>query len=309
MKAKANIAVIILTYNEELHLARALGHVVGFAKEIFVVDSFSTDATVEIAEGFGAQVLQHAFQNYAKQYEWALEHAPITAEWVMRLDADEIIEEDLATEIVTKVPCLPPGVTGVNLKRKTIFQGQLIRYGGRYPLILLRIWRRGKARVEDRWMDEHVYLLEGDQVTFDGGFSDYSLQDLTFFTNKHNGYASREALQDLLQSRGLAPAAMEAGGASTARQATRKRFWKEAFYNRIPYELASLGYFLYRYLLQLGFLDGRKGLQYHFLQGLWYRYLVGAKLKELEQAVRGIEDKEALRATLERVTRQKIQLS
>jgi len=107
VSARADIAAVILTYNEELDLERALQHVAGFAKEIFVVDSFSTDATVRIAEGFGAKVLQHTFQNQAKQFEWALDHAPITADWVMRLDADEIVEEDLAEEIRRKLPELP----------------------------------------------------------------------------------------------------------------------------------------------------------------------------------------------------------
>lgn len=308
MNETLDIAVILLTYNEELHLARALRHVVGFAKEIFVVDSFSTDATTVIAEEFGAKVLQHTFQNYARQYEWALENAPITAAWVMRLDADEIIEPDLVRELQENLPALSVDVTGINLNRKTIFQGKFIRHGGRYPLILLRIWRRGMARVEDRWMDEHTYLLQGKQVTLHGGFADHSLKDLTFFIQKHNGYASREALQVLLERRGLAAIEMESRGASTARQAARKRFLKDVFYNRVPYEVASLGYFLFRYVLQLGFLDGRIGLQYHFLQGFWYRFLVGAKLRELEQAVRNIEDKNEIKEILERLTRQKIDL-
>jgi glycosyltransferase involved in cell wall biosynthesis len=306
LNEQANIAVIILTYNEELHLARALRHVSGFAKEIYVVDSFSTDRTLAIAKEFGAQVLQHSFQNQARQFQWALENVPITAEWLMRLDADEIIEEDLAREIEKRLYELPREVTGVNLKRKTIFQGRFIRHGGRYPLTLLRIWRRGKAKVEDRWMDEHIYLLEGEQITFNGGFSDHNLHDLTFFINKHNGYASREALQILLQRRGLATSELEASGASTAWQAEKKRFWKQWVYNRIPYEFASLGYFLYRYVLRLGFLDGREGLQYHFLQGLWYRYLVGAKVRELERSVVGVEDQERLLAILEGVTHQKV---
>lgn len=308
MSDKLDIAVILLTHNEELHLARALRHVAGFAREIFVVDSFSTDATVAIAGEFGAQVLQHAFQNYAKQYEWALENAPITAEWVMRLDADEIIEPDLALELQAKLPNLSPEVTGINLNRKTIFQGKFIRHGGRYPLVLLRIWRRGKARVEDRWMDEHTYLLEGRQITLSGGFSDYSLKDLTFFIHKHNGYASREALQVLLERQGLAAPEMESRGAATARQAARKRFLKDTFYNRVPFEIASLAYFLFRYFVQLGFLDGRTGLQYHFLQGFWYRFLVGAKLRELEHAIRNVEDRSEMKKSLEELTRQKIDL-
>src|SRR5258707_14550633 len=120
MREKANIAVVILAYNESLHLPRALEHVEGFAKEIFVVDSYSTDNTVELAKARGAIVLQHSFQNQAKQFAWALENAPITTEWVMRLDADEIIEADLAQEIVTELPSLPQDVTGISLNRTTI---------------------------------------------------------------------------------------------------------------------------------------------------------------------------------------------
>ena len=175
MNQKPSIAVIILTFNEAIHLPRALDHIRPFAREIFVIDSYSTDNTVALARAGGATVLEHPFQNYARQFEWALENAPITADWVMRLDADEIIEADLAQEIIDKLPTLPPDVTGVNLNRKTIFQEKFIRWGGRFPLVLLRIWRRGKARIEDRWMDEHMYLTEGRTVTFRGGFADHNL--------------------------------------------------------------------------------------------------------------------------------------
>src|ERR1700691_3005453 len=103
MNEKANISVVILTYNETLHLSRALKHI-AFAQEIFVVDSYSTDGTVGLARSHGAQVLQHPFQNQAKQFNWALDNAPIRAEWVMRLDADEVVEADLAEEIIAKLP-------------------------------------------------------------------------------------------------------------------------------------------------------------------------------------------------------------
>ncbi len=184
MNEKPSIAVVILTFNESIHLPRALQYLRAFAREIFVIDSYSTDDTVALAKAAGAKVLEHPFQNYARQFEWALENAPITSDWVMRLDADEIIEADLAAEIIAKLPALPPDITGVNLNRKTIFQDKFIRWGGRYPLTLLRIWRCGKARIEDRWMDEHMYLTDGRAVTFVGGFADHNLYDLTFFYSK-----------------------------------------------------------------------------------------------------------------------------
>lgn len=306
MNEKPSIAVVILAFNESLHLPRALEHIRVFAREIFVIDSYSTDDTVSLAKAGGAQVLQHPFQNYARQFEWALENAPITSDWVMRLDADEIIEADLAEEIIAKLPALPPDVTGISLNRKTIFQGKFIRWGGRYPLMLLRIWRRGKARIEDRWMDEHMYLSEGRTITFKGGFADHNLYDLTFFTAKHNSYASREALDALNQRLHLFEPQLALASASTAKQARIKRFLKESVYNRLPFEISATLFFLYRYVLQLGFLDGRAGLTYHVLQGFWYRFLVGAKLRELEQAVKQSASEEEMRLAIARLTRQKL---
>lgn len=306
MKEKPSIAVIILTFNESIHLPRALDHVRVFAREIVVVDSFSTDNTVSLAKAGGAQVLEHPFQNYARQFEWALENAPITSDWVMRLDADEVIEADLAEEIITKMPALPPDVVGINLNRKTIFQGRFIRYGGRFPLTLLRIWRRGKAHIEDRWMDEHMYLTEGRTVTFKGGFADHNLYDLTYWTAKHNHYASREALDALNQRLHLFEPQLALASASTAKQARIKRFLKESVYNRLPFEISATIFFLYRYVLRLGFLDGRQGLIYHMLQGFWYRFLVGAKLRELEQAVNQATSDEEMRLAIARLTRQKL---
>ena len=306
MNQKSNIAVVILTYNEAIHLPRALDHIRGFAREIFVIDSFSTDATVELAKAGGADVLQHPFQYQAKQFEWALENAPITADWVMRLDADEIVEPDLAEEIMLKLPKLPEDVTGIILNRKTIFQGKFIRWGGRYPLTLLRIWRRGKARIEDRWMDEHMYLTEGRTVTFQGGFADHNLFDLTLFTAKHNGYASREALEILNQRFQLFAPHLILTNEVTANQAKIKRFFKEAVYNRLPFEVSALLYFMFRYFIQLGFLDGRPGLIYHVLQGFWYRFLVGTKLRELETAVQSVSTDEERRALVARLVHQRL---
>jgi glycosyltransferase involved in cell wall biosynthesis len=298
------VAVVILTFNEERHLARAIECVRGWASEIFVIDSYSTDGTVELALKYGAQVLQNPFEYQAKQFDWALNRAPITSDWVMRLDADEVVEPDLAAEILASLGSLPLEVTGVNLRRKTIFQGKFIRHGGRYPLTLLRIWRRGKAQIEDRRMDEHMYLTEGRAVTFRGGFADHNLFDLTEFTEKHSRYATREALDVLNGRYHLFPQPILLTEHVTATQARVKRQLKERLYNRIPFEISAVAYFVYRYVFLLGFLDGREGFVYHVLQGFWYRFLVGAKLRELEFAVKVAKDEEELRRELARLTRQ-----
>jgi glycosyltransferase involved in cell wall biosynthesis len=297
-----SLAVIILTHNEECHIGRALASVAGIATEVFVVDSFSTDRTVELARAQGATVLQNKFINYARQFQWALDNAPITASWVMRLDADEVIEPDLAARLRDELPRLADDIVGINLKRKHIFLGRWIRHGGRYPLLLLRIWRRGHGRIENRWMDEHMILWGGRTMTLDGGFSDHNLKDLTFFTEMHNKYATREAIDIINQRRRLFQRDVDLSTEEGSKQAAIKRWIKEKIYNRIPYQISTPAYFLCRMTFQLGFLDGKEGLVYHALQGLWYRFLVGAKVAELEAAIAHIEDPVQTRAELRRLT-------
>jgi glycosyltransferase involved in cell wall biosynthesis len=296
------VTVVILTHNEERHIARAMKSVASFAKTIFVVDSFSVDRTVEIARANGAIVLQNTFINYAKQFQWALDHVPIESTWVMRLDADEVVEPDLAAEIGEKLPLLTDDVVGINLKRKHIFLGRWVRHGGRYPLILLRIWRHGYGRIENRWMDEHMIVWGGRIVTLDGAFADHNLNDLSFFTEKHNKYATREAIDILNQRMKLFPREERLSTDGTSWQAFVKRTVKEHLYNHLPFTLSATFYFVWRYVFQLGFLDGRAGLVYHFLQGYWYRFLVGAKLMELERSVEHIDEKQEILRVLEKLT-------
>jgi glycosyltransferase involved in cell wall biosynthesis len=300
------IDVIILTHNEEKHIGRALEAVSSFASQVFVIDSFSTDRTVEICQSLGAVVLTNPWTNYSKQFQWGLDNAPITADWVMRLDADEVIEPELAREIVEKLPTLGPDVVGVNLKRKHIVLGRWIRYGGRYPLILTRIWRKGQARIEDRWMDEHVIVWGGRTVLFDAPFADHNLNDFGFFTDKHNKYATREAVDVLNHRYGLFTEDTRLTSEGSSFQASAKRFLKERFYNRIPFPISTLAYFLYRYIFQLGFLDGREGLIYHFLQGYWYRFLVGTKVLEFDRALQGFTTPEEKKVELARLTNLKL---
>ena len=301
-----SLAVVILTHNEARHIGRALASVRGIASQVFIIDSGSTDGTIDLARAAGATVMPHAWSNYAQQFQWGLDNAPITADWVMRLDADEIIEPDLASEIATKLPTLPPEVTGVNLKRKHIFMDRWIKHGGRYPLTLLRIWRRGKARIEQRWMDEHMLLSEGTTVVFDGGFADHNLNDLTFFTAKHNSYATREAIDVLNQKYDLFPRDQALDSRSTAAAAAGKRWLKEGLYNKLPLWAGPTFYFIYRYIFQLGFLDGREGLIYHALQGWWYRFLVAAKVAEYERAMTGLTDRQARLEALSKLTGHKL---
>lgn len=278
MTGTADLTVVIITFNEAHHIARAIASVRAVAREVLVVDSFSTDATVELARRAGARVLQHPFTSHAAQMQWALDHGGIGTGWTLRLDADEVIEPDLAQAIAATLPTVAADVTGVLLNRKHLFMGRWIRHGGRYPLWLLRLWRTGAGRMEARWMDEHVVLTHGRAIKLAGGFADANTGDLSFFTAKHNGYASREAVEVLAARHAL----FDVAPPGVTGQALRKRLLKTKVYARLPLWAGPLGYFLYRYIAQRGFMDGRAGLIYHLLQGFWYRFLVAAKVAEWE---------------------------
>jgi glycosyltransferase involved in cell wall biosynthesis len=300
--APNDITVVILTFDEAIHIERAIASVSAIATRVLVVDSFSRDDTVDRARALHADVVQHVFVNQARQLQWALESCDIDTAWVLRLDADEVIEPDLARAIADTLPSLPADVTGINFKRRHIFMGRWIRHGGRYPLIMLRLWRNGLGRVEDRWMDEHVAVTSGRTITLDGGFADINLRDLAWFTDKHNRYATREAVERVGRRNALLGKDPELDHQSASRQAATKRWIKERFYNKLPFGAGPFGYFLYRYLVQLGFLDGRAGLIYHFLQGCWYRFLVEGRVVELEAGISNCVTPDARRAQLADLT-------
>jgi glycosyltransferase involved in cell wall biosynthesis len=276
---KLSLTAIILTCNEEIHIERCLIGLRDIAARIIVVDSFSSDGTIEIARALGAEVFTRRWKNYADQFQWALDNVAITTDWIVRLDADEYFEPALKRELAERLPSLGASVVGVQLRRKVIFRGRWIRHGGYYPTLLLRIWRNGSGRIEQRWMDEHIVLPGGQCVAFASDFVDHNLNDITHWTDKHNRYATRQMVDFINLEFGLFPVdrALEAGAGSQARL---KRFLRNGVFGRAPLYWRGLAYFFLRYVLRLGFLDGRAGFVFHFLQGLWNWILVDAKIEE-----------------------------
>ncbi len=265
-----SLTVIILTRDEARHITRAIDSVRGLATRIIIVDSGSADATQALASTAGAEVLEHPFINHAAQFNWALDTTTITTDWVLRLDADEIVLDAPAIAVFIGSN---PAAAAATINRRIHFLGRWIRHGGIYPVRMLRLWRTGKGRIENRWMDEHV-IVDGAVTHLDTDIADINLNNLGWWTTKHNHYATLEAVQQL-----SAPG-IEAGGDSGP-QARRKRWLKDTVYARLPLGLRPLFYFLYRYILLLGVLDGWQGLAFHGLQGGWYRFLVDMKIAEI----------------------------
>lgn len=272
------LSVIILTHNEAANLPTCLESLQPLNAEIFIIDSGSSDNAVEIAKEFGCQVFNHPWENYAKQLNWGLANLPISTPWIMRLDADERLTPELANELTKTLPKTSDKITGYQVKRQVFFMGRWIRHGGYYPTWLLRVWRNGLGICEQRWMDEHIILSEGKVADLKYDIIDENQKGLTFWTDKHNRYADRE-VKDLLGV--LVEQDDDLINSNQSSQAGKRRWIKKNFYARSPLFLRAFLYFLMRYIIGLGFLDGMQGLIFHFLQGFWYRFLVDAKIYEI----------------------------
>lgn len=284
---KSTITAIILTFNEEQHIRRCIKSIKGIVDEICIIDSFSTDATCKIAQELGAKVYQNSWINYATQFNWGLENCDITSDWVWRIDADEFIEP-MSYSLTEKLANLPQTISGVYIKRKIVFMGKPLLHGGWYPVQHLKIWKYGKGFCENRWMDEHIKLSEGDTVEMDCVQVDENLKDLTWWISKHNDYATREMV-DLLDTQYniFSKSAVDPNFFGTSEQ--RKRYLK-LMYLKFPLFLRPFIYFTYRYIIKCGFLDGKSGFVWHVLQGFWYRFLVDAKIYELRKQFSNDQD-------------------
>jgi glycosyltransferase involved in cell wall biosynthesis len=274
-----NIAAIVLTFNEEKHIARCLTNLAKVTDQIFVIDSGSKDNTVQIAKLLGATVLTNPWINHASQLQWAIKNINTSAEWLIRLDADEYLNEDLINELNKKLKFIDKKITGIIVSRRIIFMGKEIIFGGIGSIKVLRIFRRGKGHVSDRCMDEHIYV-SGSTRKLNGLILDDNLQSLTWWINKHNNYASLEAIEVLKLS---IMGTRKDSSLNGPLNVVLKSFLKEKIYLLLPNGLRALLYFLYRYLFLFGFLDGYIGFVFHFNQAFWYRNLVDAKVLEINK--------------------------
>lgn len=272
-----NVTAIILTCNEELHIERCIISIKEVADEIYVIDSGSSDKTREIVEKNGGLFIHHDWPGYqAAQFNWALDNIDVKTGWVMRLDADEYLLPKTVDEINDLLPVIDKNINGIYIKRRVYFKGKWIRFGGYYPTKLLRLWKYGFGKYEDVRMDEHIKLAEGKTICLKNDFVDENLNDISWWIQKHNAYSTREAEQ-IIKAKKYND---EIKSSLKASQEKRKRWYKYNLYYSMPYFFRAFAYFLFRYFLLLGFLDGSRGLIWHFLQGCWYRFLVDVKLLE-----------------------------
>lgn len=277
-----SIAVVILTFNEEIHIERCIRSAQRVTDKIVVVDSYSTDDTCAIAQRMGSVVYQHAFENHARQFNWAIENCDIQAQWIWRLDADEYIEPSLASKALQAIEHIAEDVNGIYVNRKIVFMGQPLLHGGWYPAPQIKIIRKGFGGSENKWMDEHLVVFSGKTISIDGDQTDDNLNDLTWWSHKHVNYASREAINTLLMEYHLQQGTEEVKPKFWGTNAERKR-WLKVKYAKTPLFVRPFINFFIRYILKAGFLDGKSGFIWHFMQGYWYRMLVDCKIYELKK--------------------------
>ena len=274
------LTAIVLTYNEEKNLEACLAPLAECAAEIVVVDSGSNDGTLEIAKRLGARIVAHPFETHARQWNWALDNTAREADWILALDADQRLTRELAEEIRRRLADGAPGYDGFYLCRRQVFRGRWIRHGGYYPKHLLKLFRRGRGRADERDLVDHHFVVEGrvgllrhDLV--EDNRNEWNLDD---WIAKHVRYAALQAEQ-------------EAGDAERWKESARWRgtpdervAWMKTLWGRLPLYVRPFLYFVYRYVFRLGFLDGREGFLFHFLQAWWYRLLVDVRLEEIRRA-------------------------
>ncbi len=268
------ISAIVLTFNEERNIEACLDSLRDVVDEIVIVDSYSTDKTLEIAGRYDCEIVQHPFENYSQQRNWALDNLKLAHEWVLNLDADHRVSDQLRGELTREFARpIDKAINGYLVSRRTMFMGRWMRHGGHYPVYQAPLFRRGCGRCEDRLYDQH-FVVTGECKLLRGDIIDAFSESLTRFTARHNVWSDLEIGDKRLGNGDNVLAGKILGDRRQRRRALRN------VYDRSPLFVRAFGYFVYRYFLRLGFRDGIEGLIFHTLQGFWFRVLIDAKLYE-----------------------------
>lgn len=277
------VSVIVPVRNEARNLPRCLDSLTGFG-EVYVIDSQSTDDTAAVAQSHGARVIQFHYEGgWPKKRQWAMDKLPLAYDWVLLVDADEALTPALEAEIRRAIQT--PDFDGYYIALQIYFLGRILRHGGA-GFCKLSLFRRGKGRFECRLKNqdtsmadievhEHV-VVAGKTGKLKNSLIHHNVESLSRFIRKHDEYSNWEARVWLEGESGYGDLPPSLFGT----QAQRRRWLKKKFFG-VPG--SPVLFFLYRYIFQLGFLDGTPGLIYCGLQGT---HLFNAKAKIYESHVR-----------------------
>ncbi len=296
---KDTICAIILTKNEDIHLSRVLSQLSKVMDNILIVDSGSTDETFEIAKKYKCDFIFNKWKNHATQFNFGINYLKNKYNWIIRVDADEYFDEiDMLAQLVNRIKSGQyKKIHGISFYRRVYFLGYRIRYGGVFPISVVRLFRSQYGMCEQRWMDEHI-VVSGKIIHEDLTIIDDNKMGFEFWLNKHIGYAKREAIEMLFIERGLTSNNKKF---KHSLQTSKKREIKENYYSKSPLFFRAMLYFFYRYLICLGFLDGKMGFLYHFFHAFWYRMVVDLFISRVKLSVKkkDVDIKNAIKEVLQ----------
>lgn len=271
------ISVLILTLNEEMNLPACLASV-AWCDDIVVLDSGSTDRTIEIAQAAGARVVHRKLENWAAHQNWALQNIPFKHPWVYYSDADEVVTPELRDEML-KISETPGEHVAYRVRYKNFFFGHWIRHCGIYPTWVMRFFRPEKVRFER--LVNPIAVTDGSEGRLQEHFLHYSFnKGLDAWFDKHNKYSRQEAMESIKH---LAGGKMDTGGLFSGDAARRRKAIKELSF-RLP--CRPLLRFTYMYFFKLGFLDGWAGFTYCRLLTI-YEYMIVLKMREIRRHQEG----------------------
>jgi glycosyltransferase involved in cell wall biosynthesis len=278
-----DFSFIILTFNEEIHLPRLLESVKDLHAEIFILDSGSTDDTVKIAQAYGAEVKTNPFINHPKQWDYALKNFAVKTPWTIGLDADQVVTPELLQMLQAFNDTDYQGINGIYFNRKNYFQGHWIRYGGYYPIYLLKMFRTGIGYSDLNENMDHRFIAPGKTVIWKKGHlleENLKENDIDFWFKKHEKYSDLIAQEEVERMQNLRIQALKPNlwGNPDEKKAWLKRLWW-----KLPLNLRPYLYYSYRMVFQLGILDNKTARKFHYLQGLWFRKLVDKKINKLRK--------------------------
>lgn len=267
------IVALVLVHNESVHIERLMKNLLPRVDKVLIVDSYSDDGSPSKLNKYeNVDIIQNAWINYANQFDFGQSFIcnNYKVDYILRIDADETLESDESLHSLLLNNGLPDAVV---LNRWIIWRGKKIRYGGVFPMKSIRLFNPRKGKIEKKYMDEHIAMTSDSHIISSNvKIFDENLNNIRWWTEKHLGYAYREALDSI----------NEVKLPNANRQVRLKQFLKLNVFYRTPRLLRGVLYFLYRYFFRLGFLDGRKGFEFHFFQALWYRTLVDIIIEENE---------------------------
>ena len=268
-----NCSVVILTFNSASIIKETVAQAQKVSPAIFIVDSGSTDGTVEIVEQMGCKVVQRPFINYSDQRNWAIAQIGMSSDWQLHLDADEVLDEIAVLEIVGVLRGAHSH-DAYMLKRRDYFMGRMLRFSGLNPWHM-RLFRSGIGQCENRLYDQHFVSIRP-VGRLNGLIHDKNVLGLSEWIGRHNRWSDLEA-KELLGLKSDRKGVLQARFMGDARE--RTRFFKKLYY-KLPIGIRAFSYFIYRYIFRLGFLDGVTGFYFAFFQAFWFRMLVDAKVCE-----------------------------